>query len=465
MIAALNGHCVGGGLEVAMAADLRVARAGAGKIGLPEVALGVLPGTGGTQRLARLVGKAKAMELMVTGALLTMEEARDAGLVHQVWGEDVLAGRSFRDTAIDYAKTFAPPNRASRAVGHIKRAVQSGLEAELQRRAWPSSASCSSGCSKATTPPRGWPPTSRSGRRASPAAEARPPPESARHDDTPPTPRRPRRRHHGPRHRLCGHRRRLPGPALRRLGAAADQGRRTSSPRIVAKSVELGKLTQADAAAARGRLTTTTSVAEAVRDTAMVIEAAPEKMDLKLALLAEVQAAAPADAVIASNTSALGITEMAAVLDRPARMGGMHFFNPVHKMKLVEIVRALETSDETLAAMQDVAAAMGKETVLVRESPGFVTSRINAMIGNEAFYMLQEGVASARDIDKALKLGLNHPMGPFELVDLVGLDTRLSILQYLHRTLGEKFRPCPLLEQYVKAGRLGRKAGKGVYDY
>ncbi len=234
---------------------------------------------------------------------------------------------------------------------------------------------------------------------------------------------------------------------------------------IVAKGVELGKLTQDDAAAVVGRLTTTTSVAEAVRDTAMVIEAAPEKIDLKLALLAEVQAAAPADAVIASNTSALGITEMAAVLDRPGRMGGMHFFNPVHKMKLVEIVRALETSDETLAAMQQVAATMGKETVLVRESPGFVTSRINAMIGNEAFYMLQEGVASARDIDKALKLGLNHPMGPFELVDLVGLDTRLSILQYLHRTLGEKFRPCPLLEQYVKAGRLGRKAGKGVYDY
>ncbi len=177
------------------------------------------------------------------------------------------------------------------------------------------------------------------------------------------------------------------------------------------------------------------------------------------------QAAAPADAVIASNTSALSITEMAAVLDRPARMGGMHFFNPVHKMKLVEIVRALDTSDETMAAMQQVAAAMGKETVLIRESPGFITSRINAMIGNEAFYMLQEGVASARDIDKALKLGLNHPMGPFELGDLVGLDTRLSILQYLHRTLGEKFRPCPLLEQHVKAGRLGRKAGRGVYDY
>ena len=234
---------------------------------------------------------------------------------------------------------------------------------------------------------------------------------------------------------------------------------------IAAKGVELGKLTQDDAAAVVGRLTTTTAVPEAVRDAAIVIEAAPEKMDLKLTLLAEVQAAAPADAVIASNTSALSITEMAVVLDRPARMGGMHFFNPVHKMKLVEIVRALDTSDQTVAAMLEVAVAMGKETVLIRESPGFITSRINAMIGNEAFYMLQEGVASARDIDKALKLGLNHPMGPFELGDLVGLDTRLSILQYLHRTLGEKFRPCPLLEQHVKAGRLGRKAGRGVYDY
>jgi len=234
---------------------------------------------------------------------------------------------------------------------------------------------------------------------------------------------------------------------------------------ILAKSVELGKLAQSDAEAARGRLTTTTSVSEAVRDTAMVIEAAPEKIDLKLALLAEVQAAAPEDAIIASNTSALGITEMAAVLDRPGRMGGMHFFNPVHKMKLVEIVRALETSDETLAAMQQVAATMGKETVLVRESPGFVTSRINAMIGNEAFYMLQEGVASARDIDKALKLGLNHPMGPFEMVDLVGLDVRYSILQHLHGTLGEKFRPCPLLEEHVRAGRLGKKVGRGVYEY
>jgi 3-hydroxybutyryl-CoA dehydrogenase len=143
----------------------------------------------------------------------------------------------------------------------------------------------------------------------------------------------------------------------------------------------------------------------------------------------------------------------------------MHFFNPVHKMKLLEVVRGLETDEDTLATAAEVGRRMGKEVVVIKESPGFITSRINAMIGNEAFYMLQEGIASAQDIDKALKLGLNHPMGPFELVDLVGLDTRLSILEYLHKSLGEKYRPAPLLVQYVKAGRVGRKAGRGVYDY
>lgn len=234
---------------------------------------------------------------------------------------------------------------------------------------------------------------------------------------------------------------------------------------ILKKGMDLGTISQEDGHATFDRLQPTTSVADAVKNADVVIEAVPEKADLKVALLSEVEAYVPADAVIASNTSALSITELAAALENPGRMGGMHFFNPVHKMKLVEIVRALETTEATLATMTDVAQQMGKETVLIRESPGFITSRINALIGNEAFYMLQEGVASARDIDKALKLGLNHPMGPFELVDLVGLDTRLSILHYLHRTLGEKFRPCPLLEQHVKGGRLGRKVRKGVYDY
>lgn len=246
--------------------------------------------------------------------------------------------------------------------------------------------------------------------------------------------------------------------------AAVVQGR-SAIEQIVRKGVELGKVSSGDADAMLGRLSGTSTLADAVDDADIVIEAAPEKLDLKIGLFAQIEQHAPAEAIIASNTSALSITELAGTLKNPGRVAGMHFFNPVHKMKLIEVVQALESAPATLEAIEQVSRRMGKETVLVRESPGFITTRVNASIGNEAFYMLMEGVASARDIDKALKLGLNHPMGPFELVDLVGLDTRLSILEYLHRTLGEKYRPCPLLAQYVKAGRLGRKTGKGVYEY
>jgi len=156
---------------------------------------------------------------------------------------------------------------------------------------------------------------------------------------------------------------------------------------------------------------------------------------------------------------------MAEMTYRPELCVGMHFFNPVPKMKLIEIVKAPKTSDETIAVCREVGGRMGKEVVVVKESPGFITTRVNALIGNEAFAMLEAGIASAEDIDKALKLGLNHPMGPFELVDLVGLDVRLSILEYLHSTLGEKYRPNPLIKKLVAEGRLGRKSGRGVYDY
>ena len=246
--------------------------------------------------------------------------------------------------------------------------------------------------------------------------------------------------------------------------AALEKGR-AAVEAIAGRGVELGKVSASDAQQLLGRLRTTTDLAEALADADFVIEAAPERLDVKLALFGDIERLARSRAVVVSNTSALSITEMGGSLADPSRVAGMHFFNPVHKMKLVEIVRALETSSATLQAVHQVAERMGKQTVLVRESPGFITTRVNASIGNEAFYMLMEGVASARDIDQALKLGLNHPLGPFELVDLVGLDTRLNILEYLHRTLGEKYRPCPLLVQYVKAGRLGRKVGKGVYDY
>ena len=234
---------------------------------------------------------------------------------------------------------------------------------------------------------------------------------------------------------------------------------------LLEKGAATGKVPEAEAVAARRRLATARTLEEAAREADLVVEAAPERLEVKVAVFAALDRATRPAAVLASNTSALSITELAAATRRPQKVVGMHFFNPVHRMKLLEVVKGLETGDDTVATALMVGERMGKEGVVVRESPGFVTSRINAMIGNEAFYMLQEGVASARDIDKALKLGLNHPMGPFELVDLVGLDTRLSILRHLHRTLGEKFRPCPLMEQYVAAGRLGRKAGRGVYEY
>ena len=231
------------------------------------------------------------------------------------------------------------------------------------------------------------------------------------------------------------------------------------------KGVELGKLEKSAADAAFSRIQLVGSVEEAAREADLVIEAVPEEMDSKIEIFTLLDKICRPGTILASNTSSLSVTEIASVTYRPRKCVGMHFFNPVHKMKLLEVVRALETDDETIAAATEVGLRMGKEVVVIKESPGFITSRINAMIGNEAFYMLQEGIASAEDIDKALKLGLNHPMGPFELVDLVGLDTRLHILEYLHKTLGEKFRPAPLLVQHVKAGRLGRKTGRGVFDY
>jgi 3-hydroxybutyryl-CoA dehydrogenase len=231
------------------------------------------------------------------------------------------------------------------------------------------------------------------------------------------------------------------------------------------KAVELGKVVKADADQAFSRLEYASTVEEAAREADLVIEAVPEEMESKIEIFTLLDKICRPQTILASNTSSLSVTEIASVTYRPSKCLGMHFFNPVHKMKLLEVVRALETDEPTIAAAAQVGRRMGKEVVVIKESPGFITSRINAMIGNEAFYMLQEGIASAKEIDTALKLGLNHPMGPFEMVDLVGLDTRLHILEYLHKTLGEKFRPAPLMVQYVKAGRLGRKVGRGVYDY
>ncbi|REB07101.1 3-hydroxyacyl-CoA dehydrogenase [Sporosarcina sp. BI001-red] len=203
----------------------------------------------------------------------------------------------------------------------------------------------------------------------------------------------------------------------------------------------------------------------AAKDADLVIEAVLEKIELKIEVFQKLDRICKRETVLATNTSTMSPTEIGAQTSRPSQVLAMHFFNPVHKMKLIEVVKGLETSDETVGFVKGIAESLGKEAIEVNEFPGFVTSRMNCLIGNEAMNLLMEGVASAEDIDKAMKLGLNHPMGPLELADLVGLDTRLRNMEYLYATLGEKYRPCPLLVNYVKAGRLGKKSGKGFYEY
>jgi 3-hydroxybutyryl-CoA dehydrogenase len=235
--------------------------------------------------------------------------------------------------------------------------------------------------------------------------------------------------------------------------------------KIFDKGVQRGKLSEELRSESIERLQYSTSLELVAKEADLIIEAVPEVPSIKKSVFETIEANAPEHCYFATNTSTMSPTEIASYGKRPEKTIAMHFFNPVHKMPLVEIIRGLETSDETADLIRQTAERMGKETVVVNEFPGFVTSRMSALVGNEAFYMLQEGVGTAEEIDKAIKLGLNYPMGPFELVDLVGLDARLNNLKYLHEKLGEKYRPAPLLEQYVKAGRLGRKSGRGVYDY
>ncbi len=207
------------------------------------------------------------------------------------------------------------------------------------------------------------------------------------------------------------------------------------------------------------------SAEDAAAGADVVVEAIVEDLAAKQALFVRLQGAAPAGAILATNTSALSIDAIAAATDRPARVLGLHFFNPAHRMPLVEVVVGDRTAPDVAARAEALCQGAGKETVQVRDRPGFATSRLSALLGNEAMWMLEEEVAAAADIDKAARLGLGHPMGPLELGDLVGLDVRLTVLRHLHETLGERFRPAPLLERYVAEGRLGRKAGRGVYDY
>jgi len=232
------------------------------------------------------------------------------------------------------------------------------------------------------------------------------------------------------------------------------------------KGVELGKVDPEARDAALERLVTTGSLARAVEGAAAVVEAVPERLELKRQVFAEAEASAPADALLASNTSSLSVSRIAEVLERPERFLGLHFFNPVHIMKLVEVVRGEATAPQTVERGIDLARTLGKEPIVVSDSPGFASSRLGVVLGLEAMRMVEEGVASAEDIDTAMELGYRHPMGPLKLTDLVGLDVRLEIAEYLHGALGsEAFRPPEILRRMVKEGKLGKKSGQGFYAW
>lgn len=234
---------------------------------------------------------------------------------------------------------------------------------------------------------------------------------------------------------------------------------------ILADGVRLGKTDEASATAALARFSTSESLTDSAMGADLLVETVSENLTIKTEVVRKAEAVMAPTGLIATNTSALSVTEIAAACQDPSRVIGMHFFNPVQKMKLVELVRGLATTDAAVARCRDYVAQLGKTAIVVNETPGLTTSRMSAMAGNEAMWMLQEGAATAEDIDTALRLGFNHPMGPLELGDLTGWDTRLSVLHYLHSTLGDKFRPCPLIIKMVKAGRYGRKVGWGVYRY
>jgi 3-hydroxybutyryl-CoA dehydrogenase len=247
--------------------------------------------------------------------------------------------------------------------------------------------------------------------------------------------------------------------------AASLDAAKASIESTLRKGVEKAKMTEGDASEALSRIHLANDLEPAARGADLIIEAVPENFDLKKELFAQADLFCGEETILASNTSSISITRLAANVERRDRFVGLHFFNPPHVMKLIEIVRGERTSDATVDEVREVAGKMGKQPIIVRDSPGFATSRLGVAIGLEAIRMFEEGVASAEDIDRAMELGYNHPMGPLRLTDLVGLDVRLGIAEYLASTLGPRFEPPQLLRDMVAAGKLGQKTGQGFYSW
>lgn len=241
---------------------------------------------------------------------------------------------------------------------------------------------------------------------------------------------------------------------------------RTRIEEMLSEAARRGKASDEDVKMALGRIESAASIPWAVADAACVIESVPEQIDLKRQVLAEAAKDAPTEAILATNTSALSVTEIAETCSDPARVLGMHFFNPPLAMPLVEIVRGERTAESSILRARDLAHSLGKESIVVRDSPGFATSRLGLALANEAMRMLEMGVASAEEIDRAMELGYRHPMGPLRMTDWVGLDVRLAITEHLYREIGsEVFRPPQILRRMVRAGKLGRKTGEGFYRW